>query len=70
MKKKSLSKISISEIVKECQINRKTFYYHFEDIYDLLEWHLEQEVAQIIKSIHSPDDFETAFVSIVKECAV
>ena len=61
MKKKFLSKITISEIVKECQINRKTFYYHFEDIYELLEWHLEQEVAQIVQSINSPDDFDAAF---------
>ena len=61
MKKKSLSKISISEIVKTCQINRKTFYYHFADIYELLEWHLEQEVSSIMLSLKSPDDFETAF---------
>ena len=60
MKKKSLSKISISEIVKECQINRKTFYYHFEDIYALLEWHLEQEISSIANSIKSPDDFDAA----------
>lgn len=61
MKKKPLSKISISEIVKTCQINRKTFYYHFADIYELLEWHLEQEVSSIAKSTKSPDDFDVAF---------
>lgn len=61
MKKKSLSKISISEIVKLCQINRKTFYYHFADIYELLEWHLEQEVSSIVLSLQSPNDFEAAF---------
>lgn len=60
MKKKPLSKISISEIVKECQINRKTFYYHFEDIYDLLEWHLEQEVNSLTSSMNTLDDFDTA----------
>lgn len=60
MKKKPLSKISISEIVKECQINRKTFYYHFEDIYDLLEWHLEQEVTALTNSMKPLDDFDTA----------
>ena len=53
MKKKSLSKISISEIVKTCQINRKTFYYHFADIYELLEWHFEQEMLTIISSMDS-----------------
>ena len=63
MKKKSLSKISISEIVTVCQINRKTFYYHFTDIYELLEWHLEQEVSSITNSmdpLKTLNDFDTA----------
>ena len=33
--KKDFSKITVSEIVDYCNINRKTFYYHFTDIYDL-----------------------------------
>ena len=43
MGKKPLSKITISEIIADCGVNRKTFYYHFEDIYTLLKWMLEQE---------------------------
>ena len=38
MEVKSLSKITISAICEDCGINRKTFYYHFKDIYDLVEW--------------------------------
>lgn len=50
MKRKKLSKISVSEIVADCGINRKTFYYHFEDIYALLKWTLEQETINVLKS--------------------
>ena len=35
---KPLSKITISDIADDCGINRMTFYYHFKDIYDLIEW--------------------------------
>lgn len=35
---KSFEKISISDITKECGLNRQTFYYHFQDKYELLEW--------------------------------
>lgn len=35
--RKPLSKITVSEIVADCGINRKTLYYHFEDIWDLLK---------------------------------
>lgn len=35
--KKEFKDITIKDITTEAQINRATFYYHFEDIYDLLE---------------------------------
>ena len=36
--KKPLDKITIRDITEDCGINRMTFYYHFQDIYDLVEW--------------------------------
>ena len=36
--KKPLTKITVSDIAADCGINRMTFYYHFKDIYDLVEW--------------------------------
>ena len=35
--KKPLNKITINDIAEDCGINRMTFYYHFKDIYDLVE---------------------------------
>lgn len=41
------NKISVKEIVEDCGINRNTFYYYYQDIYDLLEdvFHEEMEKA-------------------------
>lgn len=36
--KKPLDKITISDLTADCGISRMTFYYHFKDIYDLVEW--------------------------------
>ena len=47
LSKKELSKITISNITDECGVNRQTFYYHFKDIYDLLEWIYKNEVESI-----------------------
>jgi len=58
LQKKSLSKITVSEIVNTCQVNRKTFYYHFVDIYDLLEWHLNEKVQETLDTFDLVDDFE------------
>lgn len=49
MEQKTLDKISIREIIEDCGVNRKTFYYHFEDIYDLLKWIFEEEAIEIVK---------------------
>lgn len=38
MAEKSIDKIRVTEICKEAQIERPTFYYHFKDKYDLVAW--------------------------------
>lgn len=60
MEKKPLSKITVSEIVADCNINRKTFYYHFEDIRALLKWILEQEAVEVVKNFDLLLDYEEA----------
>ena len=35
---KPIDKITINDLTEECGISRMTFYYHFKDIYDLVEW--------------------------------
>ena len=66
MEKKSFSKIPISEIVSDCGLNRNTFYYHFEDIQDLLKWTLEQEAVEIVKSFDLILDSEEAILFVLK----
>lgn len=44
---KPLDKITVQEIITECQISRNTFYYHFGDIYALLDAQLHQDMAQL-----------------------
>lgn len=58
MEKKPLSKITVSEIVADCNINRKTFYYHFEDIQSLLKWILEQEALEVVKNYDLMLDYD------------
>ncbi len=48
LKKKPLAKISIGDICEHCGINRKTFYYHFKDKYDLVNWIYYNEFVVVI----------------------
>lgn len=38
LSKRKLDKITVKDIVEDCGVNRQTFYYHFHDVYDLMEW--------------------------------
>ena len=40
LEKRSIDKVTVKDIVAACGVNRQTFYYHFRDIYDLMEWAL------------------------------
>lgn len=62
MKKKSLSKITISDIVKDCDVNRKTFYYHFIGIEELLKWMLEEEAVHVVKNFEVKKDHKEAIL--------
>lgn len=66
MAKKPLSKVTVSELIRECNINRKTFYYHFEDIYGLLKWCLEQDAIEVVKSFDLLIDYEEALHFVIR----
>ena len=42
---KPLSKITVNDITERCDINRQTFYYHFDNIYDLMSKAFEYELV-------------------------
>lgn len=63
--KKRLSKISVTDLCKECDINRSTFYYHFKDIQDVIHWiyHTEASVPVREKILSSGNPKDTSFVT-------
>jgi probable dihydroxyacetone kinase regulator len=63
MVERTLDKITVKEIVNRCGVNRQTFYYHFKDIYDLLDWMFineGQEFSRKYPDTRTNDDGETA----------
>ena len=46
---KKVKKLTVKDIVDECSITRQTFYYHFEDIPDLLKWVLERGTDKMVE---------------------
>ena len=65
MKKKPFRKITVGELSSACGVNRKTFYYHFEDIRALLKWVLEEESIEVVKSFDLLVDYEEAITFVM-----
>ncbi len=45
---KPIGKITVKDLVEICGVNRQTFYYHFDDVYDLLEWVFEEDANRVL----------------------
>lgn len=65
METKPFSKITVSDIIADCGLNRKTFYYHFEDMRDLLRWTLRHEAINVVESFDFATDNKEAILFVV-----
>jgi len=65
MKTTALAKITINDIVNDCGVNRRTFYYHFQDIYALLEWIFRTEVSSAMAENTTSQTWQQGFLNIL-----
>ena len=49
MEEKPFAKISVGDICERCGMNRKSFYYHFKDKYDLVNWIFQTEFLEMMQ---------------------
>ncbi|MGN0801788.1 MAG: TetR/AcrR family transcriptional regulator C-terminal domain-containing protein [Candidatus Faecivicinus sp.] len=56
LNEKSFSKINVAGICEKCNMNRKSFYYHFKDKYDLVNWIFDTEIIRITKDAKDAKD--------------
>ena len=64
--KKPLSKITISDLTEDCGMNRMTFYYHFKDIYDLVEWTCLTDAKRALDEKKTYDTWQQGFLQILE----
>ena len=64
---KPLNKITINDITEDCGVNRMTFYYHFKDIYDLVDWILVEDASKILEGRQSFETWDEAYLDILHQ---
>lgn len=58
MEEKPFEKINVGDICEGCQMNRKSFYYHFKDKYDLVNWIFDTEIISVVHNKGYNDAWE------------
>ena len=59
LSKTTLKNITIKDLTDDCGLNRQTFYYHFSDIYGLMEWIFVDETNKILNADYMDYDIRT-----------
>ena len=64
LRKYPFPKITIQKIANQCGVNRQTFYYHYDNIYDLMSNAFEYELVYECK-IYEADTWETVLIRLM-----
>lgn len=61
---KPLDKITINDLTEDCGISRMAFYYHFKDIYDLIEWACMEDASRALQGKKTYDSWQEGLSQI------
>lgn len=60
-------KITVSGIIKACNVSRNTFYYHYQDVYDLLDAWLQSQLGKY-ETPAGDTDWESRIKALLHAC--
>ena len=66
LNKKPLHNVTVTELAKECNIERKTFYYHYENLPQLIKEIFDEELDQVIEEYNETLSWEDGFILAAK----
>lgn len=68
MEEVPFDKIQVAHICERCDMNRKSFYYHFKDKYDLLNWIFDTEIIAFVQGHFAEEKIEQRVEAIQDVC--
>jgi AcrR family transcriptional regulator len=68
LEEKPYSKITVKDIVDRCQVNRNTFYYHFQDIPSLTEYTIKAWADEMIQLHYKPGSPASCIMPLIQGC--
>jgi len=65
LQKKPIDKVTVKDIVSECDLTRQTFYNHFTDIYALVEWAAARATKKALNNAADYDNWQQGFYDVM-----
>lgn len=66
LNERPLHKITVTDIVTACDINRNTFYYYYSDIYDVVSEIFKTELQKVIDDYNDVNSWEESVLQTLK----
>lgn len=66
LERKTLDRITVKDIVEDCGVSRQAFYYHFTDIYDLVEWIFIEEASTALADNCDIDTWQQGYLRVLQ----
>lgn len=65
LRSKTLDRITVRDIVEDCGLTRNTFYYYYEDIYDLFDDYLDTQMQLVLAQLPEEGPWEDALLRLM-----
>jgi AcrR family transcriptional regulator len=64
-KERSIDKVTVKDLVERCGISRQAFYYHFQDILEVMEWSIRQILQRAMENSFQSEDPQKAIEGFI-----
>lgn len=66
LNKKPIHNLTVTELARKCDIERKTFYYHYENLTELIKEIFQEELSMVVEEFNETLSWEDSFILAAK----
>lgn len=69
VRQRGIDKVTVKAVIEDCGISRQTFYYHFQDIMDVVEWCARQATQRMVERSLAAGSAHEALSELIRSTA-
>lgn len=65
LRRGNADKVTVKQLIDVCHISRQTFYYHFQDILDVMEWSIRRQTNRLLEQSLQMESLQAALQLLI-----